>query len=756
MMPLTMLLFTASTFGQKKWDGEGLDSLWSNERNWFPDGIPLPSDDVIIDNERFSGMYKIILPTGLTAVTVQSISILPGTGNAIVIELPSNNIAAPALTIASTGPSFRIGKSGTFINSSGASSGNPIVINGSFSIENGGRYVHRTQRGNASIVSKLLLEPTTYRGIFEFDVPGNAGYTLSVSGRQFGSLFLSSATAGKKSYTGNGSSSLRIYGDLEVGDSSSFTSSLNNNIHIGNNLVVKGRLALNPSLADSINRVLEFNGDSSSISITGNWTLGDNFNQVLVSRGCCHLKSNASVNNANASCKIAAPASMMLGTYTLSGSATMVADSASTLGFGAAEGISKDSTIGNICMKNLSIHPKTNHVFYGEGAQQTGDRFPPFASSLSVSKPSGQLTLSSALQVTDCLNLERGNLMTDSNHILTFSGSKIQASSIGFVTGPFRYWTAAQKDLQFPVGKANYFAPAILSKKNGDTAIVEVEYFAFGQPFPDSAITFPVKSVSNSEYWRIKKIFPADSLPSQDILRLSLGSNSTNNIIGQPLLVRMASTAVKWELLPLYADNPISNTVASAPSILRTGIYTFGSMFPSALSREILELCQQERNGFTRLSWTTDIDEQVKQYVMEKSSGNGSYVVMDSVLSKNKIGKVSYSFDLRTSQIKGNFIRLRSVDNKGRTVYSNVLYIRPTSEILRVYPNPANKIIKIEAKIEPHATVQVLNPMGQVIHAASWFRENQLEIDISKLQPGKYNLALNAGDKKRVFTFMKQ
>jgi hypothetical protein len=46
--------------------------------------------------------------------------------------------------------------------------------------------------------------------------------------------------------------------------------------------------------------------------------------------------------------------------------------------------------------------------------------------------------------------------------------------------------------------------------------------------------------------------------------------------------------------------------------------------------------------------------------------------------------------------------------------------------------------------------------MGQIIHAASWFRENQLEIDISKLQPGKYNLALNAGDKKRVFTFMKQ
>jgi|688.fasta_scaffold05081_21 hypothetical protein len=756
MMAIFLLALAASAVGQKKWDGEGLDSLWSNARNWYPDGTPLSNDDVILDNERILGGYKIMLPSGLNAVTVHSLSILPGPGNAIVVELPSTSIASSALTFSSTGTALRIAKAGIFINNSGASSGNPIVLNGSFYIENGGRYVHRTQRGNATIVSKLLLEPSTYQGVFEFDVPGNAGYTLSVSGKQFGNLLLSSASAGKKSYTGSGTGVLRIFGDLEVGDSSSFTSSLNNNIRIGNNLVVKGRLSINPSLADTINRALEFNGDSSSIAVTGTWTMGNNFNEVLVSRGCFHLKSNLSLNKANASWNIAPSASMMFGNYFLLGPGIMVADSASTLGYGAAEGISTDSTTGNIRLKNLSFHPKTKHVFYGEGTQQTGGRFPTIVASLSVNKPSGPLVLNAALQVTDSLHLDRGNINTDSNHILTFSGSKLQAGNNGFVAGPFRYSVNVAKDLQFPVGKANYFAPVILSKQNNDAALFQVEYHAMGHAFPDSAMAFPLQSVSKSEYWSIKKIFPSDSLPSTDILRLRLGMNSTNNIIGQPMLVRKGSSAVRWELLPLYANNTVSNTVASAPTILASGIYTFGSMFPSALPKESLELFQQERNGFTRLRWTTDKDETVAQYVVEKSNGDDPYAALDSIPSKNKLGKVSYSFDLRSSRIRGNLIRLRSVDKKGRTVYSNILYVRPTSETMRVFPNPVSNILSIGPIKEPQAMVQLLGPLGQMIQTTPRVRENQLEIDVRKLEPGSYYLMLIVDGKKGVFPFIKQ
>lgn len=756
LMLWVMLCLTASAVGQKKWDGEGLDSLWSNERNWFPDGTPLPSDDVIIDNERISGGYTIILPTGLMAVNIHSLTILPGQGNAITVVLPSSNIVSPALTLGSTGNAFRIGKSGIFINNSGASSGNPIQLNGSFSIENGGRYVHRTLRGNATIVSKLLLEPSTHQGIFEFDVPGNAGYTLSISGKQFGNLLLSSTAAGKKSYTGSGISSLRIYGDLHIADSSSFTSSLSNNISIGGNLVVEGKLSLNPSLSDTLNRDLQFNGDSSSIAIKGNWSLGNNFNQVVVTRGVLHLKSNLIMEHANASWRINPSASMMLDTYSVSGSASMVADSASTLGFGATEGISTDIAIGNIRMEKLSLHSKSNHVFYGEGIQQTGGRFPSNVSSLTVNKPSGQLTLSSPLQVSDSLMLVKGNLITDTNNILTFSGSNIHASNQAFVTGPFRYWANSAKELQFPVGKADYYAPVTISKKNTEPALFQVEYQNTGHPYQDSAMIFPVKSVSNSEYWTIKKILPVDSLPNQDILRLNIGPNSASNITGQPLLVRIVPAAVHWELLPMYADNPVPHTVASAPTILSTGIYTFGSMFPSALPREALELCQQERNGFTRLSWTTDMDQTATQYVLEKSIGSADYHAFDSTPSKKKPGKTSYLFDLRSTTIRGHFIRVRSVDNKGRNVYSNILYIRPANEITHLYPNPSNSILKIGPLVEPHASVQLINTMGQIVKARSWMREHLLEMDIRHLSPGKYFVVLDVEGNKRGFPFMKQ
>jgi hypothetical protein len=306
------------------------------------------------------------------------------------------------------------------------------------------------------------------------------------------------------------------------------------------------------------------------------------------------------------------------------------------------------------------------------------------------------------------------------------------------------------------VGKASYFSPVILSKKNTAPTEFQVEYHAMGHSFPDSAKTFPVRSVSNREYWMIKKIFPSDSLPSQDILRLSMGPNSTNNIIGQPMLVRIPSTALQWELLPLYADNSVPNTVASAPTILKTGIYTFGSMSLSALSKEGLELFQQERNGFTRLRWTTDKDETAAQYIIEKSIGNGPFEALDSIPSKTRLGKASYSFDLRSLLIRGNFIRLRAMDKKGRAAYSNILYIRPANESIHIFPNPSDNILKIGPLNEPQATVLILNPMGQTIQATSLISGNQLEVNISTLKTGKYYLVLKAGGKKRVFPFIKQ
>ncbi len=46
-LAITMVAFC---YAQKKWDGGGNNNQWNNDQNWFPDGIPVASDSVVLDN----------------------------------------------------------------------------------------------------------------------------------------------------------------------------------------------------------------------------------------------------------------------------------------------------------------------------------------------------------------------------------------------------------------------------------------------------------------------------------------------------------------------------------------------------------------------------------------------------------------------------------------------------------------------------------------------------------------------------------
>lgn len=745
-----------NTTAQKKWDGQGSDGNWSNDRNWYPDGVPLLSDDVLINNEYVAGSYKIAFPSGMYATSIHSLSILPKFENSIVVELPVGNTASPCLTISSAGNAFKIGKGGLFINGSGANAGNAMVLIGKLLIENGGRYVHRTLRGNAAIVSKLSVDTSTQHGIFEFDVPGNAGYTLSLSGRQFGTLCLSALTAGKKSYSGSGASALQIHGDLRIEDSASLTSTLNSTVNIGRDLNVKGMLLLNPALADTLSNELHFNGDTTSMEISGTIGFGSNFRNIVVGRGQLKLKTNMAFTNPNLMWKISALASMMMDDFSLGGQGSLVTDSASTLGIGSQAGISSDRSKGNIRLQNLFFHPKTNYVFYGPGEQQTGDRFPAEAASITINKVNGDVRINSTLRITDSLGLIRGNALTDSSRILTFSGNRISARQQGFVNGPFRYTARSKKDMYFPVGGGSIFAPVVISKKKEDSAVFQVEYHPYAPSVGDSVLAFPIRTVSTQEFWDIKKIFPQDTVENQDAIRLWLGPNSIAGIIGQPLMARRIAGEKTWELLPLYASNTYPNTLASIPAFMKSGSYTFGSMYPAALSMEILELCYQERNGFTKFSWITNNDENADRYVLEKSSGSGQYISVDSVFSKNKTGKTGYSNTFRSSSINGNFIRVRAVGKNGRSMFSNIIFVRRWAEEIRIYPNPANDFISIGPLLQAWSLVGILNQAGQIIETISNPIESGSFINISRLPAGKYTFMLSEGGRSMLLPFMKQ
>ncbi|MCG2615615.1 hypothetical protein LZZ85_15040 [Terrimonas sp. NA20] len=203
-----------------RWDGQGNDGLWSTPGNWDLDRLPETGDEVILDNTFLFSGYNVTLPSGSTAISLISLRITPADHFSIYCIIPVTNTAIPGLILTGTGDVLILDRGAVLRNASGASAGTPLSVtaNGFFRINNGGHYIHQTARGHTDfLVSRLSDLPGTEEGVFEFDVPGTASYTVSISGRTFGRLVFSAASAGAgRTYTGAGINPLLIRGGLTI------------------------------------------------------------------------------------------------------------------------------------------------------------------------------------------------------------------------------------------------------------------------------------------------------------------------------------------------------------------------------------------------------------------------------------------------------------------------------------------------------------------------------------------------------------
>lgn len=250
---------------QVKWDGEGLDGNWATLSNWVGDIAPTPTDEVILDNNFVLGDYTVSLPAGNVGTTVSRLIITPSSGATIILINPPTNTSQNAFVANGVGDAITLEAGAVFRNSSGAASGTPISVgaSGFFRINNGARYIHNTERGHTTeLVSRLSSVPGTEDGIFEFDVPSTAAYTISASGRTYGHLiFSATAAGGMKTYTATGISPFTINGDLEINASSVLSYG-----SVTNSIIVKKTCTVKPGGVFNISNGL----NNSIVSLKGN------------------------------------------------------------------------------------------------------------------------------------------------------------------------------------------------------------------------------------------------------------------------------------------------------------------------------------------------------------------------------------------------------------------------------------------------------------------------------------------------------
>jgi hypothetical protein len=224
------------------WTGGAGDGLWGNASNWDNAQLPEVADDVLLDNSMVLTNYTVNLPGTLT--TIRSIIIRPAPNQTIELLLPSTNILENAFSVTGPGYGITLERGAIFLNASGLTSGESILVADSIRINNGGKYIHNTRAAHANNIVRLLSSsPGTETGIFEFDVP-RAAYTISASNRKYGSLVLSSAAAGGAvTYTCNGSNLLTINGNLQIDQGVNFSVDLggtNGNVLIKRDLIQNG------------------------------------------------------------------------------------------------------------------------------------------------------------------------------------------------------------------------------------------------------------------------------------------------------------------------------------------------------------------------------------------------------------------------------------------------------------------------------------------------------------------------------------
>ena len=223
---------------QRKWLG-GFGEAWDNPLNWQPAGVPVISDEVVLDNSHDKTGYTVIFPA--VAVTIASLMISPDAGNVIKLVIPATNTSSPALIISSVSDAVVLDKGAVFQNASGLTSGQSLRIAGNIRINNGGRYVHQTRSAHANdVVAKLSTAEGTEEGIFEFDIPA-ASSTISLSNRNFGKLMLSSTAYNSNvAYSGGGSNPVTIRSDLEIGERVSFSIGFANVFSIRRHFIQRG------------------------------------------------------------------------------------------------------------------------------------------------------------------------------------------------------------------------------------------------------------------------------------------------------------------------------------------------------------------------------------------------------------------------------------------------------------------------------------------------------------------------------------
>jgi hypothetical protein len=300
-----------------------------------------------------------------------------------------------------------------------------------------------------------------------------------------------------------------------------------------------------------------------------------------------------------------------------------------------------------------------------------------------------------------------------------------------------KYDTATGAVLLNPQGKVVYPISSAMNRLSGNlTLINDGPLFLTFDELNYKIYATLLDSLGNF-VWTGNKVEVSSTTAAMGVSKANISLSAAIN--GQAVAVWSEDRTSGTNDYRIYAQN-ITSSLAPLPITL--GNFTGINKSETAL-----------------LSWTTMFENNNKGFKIERSRDGINFSEVGFVLSKSINGNsaVSLQYNYTDSKpfIEGTYYRLKQYDLDGNFTYSQIIYIRfdktATISVKGIYPIPAKNKLNINVVSEITGTIvmvitdmsgKLIKQQPLTVHNGS----NLLNIDISSLSPGSYNIRLLSGN----------
>lgn len=363
---------------------------------------------------------------------------------------------------------------------------------------------------------------------------------------------------------------------------------------------------------------------------------------------------------------------------------------------------------------------------------------------LVVEKTTGDLNLSSNVQIQNQLEMNSGNVLTQSNALELGEGTTqkgVLAYTSGFVLGKMKRWfngtNAGNSTSLFPMGfdqggikNRNVAIAYTNAPTNG--GYLTVEFISAGMGMSGIPIVsantggtaFDVTATEADGYWKIDNEPGTLTDGEYTIVCTGEGLSSIADVSKLTLLKRVAASGPNW-FCPgthLAAAGPASMPVVSRSGVSGWSNFGFGGGTASPLPVEMASF-SVECKEFASLKWQTASEQNSDYFSVEKTTDGINWIEVSKVKSAgNSSQLINYEFEDHSLNRGVVYYRLVQVDFNGNQKKYNALSLLCESHALEVnvYPNPNNGHFSVELtsqELSGNISISLVSADGKLIES---------------------------------------